>query len=156
MPFIYKTVDLLNGKVYIEQTRTNNPSYLCSGVWITNAIKKYGKENFQRVILEACSVEQLNEREQYWIAFYNSTNAEIGYNLTSGGKQATKFSEASRQKLSNSKKAHVVLDINIRTKLKERCESREKISLMRREKNWTVEIGQLPAQKILRKNVRFA
>ena len=104
MPFIYKTVNLITGKIYIGQTRTDNDSYLGSGIWICNAIKKYGKENFCRELIEICDVEYLNEREQYWISFYNSSNPDIGYNLTSGGRQSTKFSKISRQKLSDSKK----------------------------------------------------
>ena len=141
MPFIYKTVDLLNGKVYIGQTRTNNTSYLVSGVWITNAIKKYGKENFQRVVLEECSLEQLNEREQYWIALYNSTNADVGYNLTSGGKQSTKFSESSRQKMSTSKKGTRLGYKHSDDTKRKMCESRKNVSDATKEKIRLSRIG---------------
>lgn len=42
-----------------------------------------GEEGFIFSILEECTVEQLDEREIYWIKYYN-TQVE-GYNLTGGG-----------------------------------------------------------------------
>ena len=36
---------------------------------------------FEKVIIEDCSsLEQMNERERYWIAALSATNPEIGYN----------------------------------------------------------------------------
>lgn len=84
-PIIYKTTNLVNGKIYIGQDSYDNISYLGSGVRLHDAIKKYGKDNFVKEILERCTKELLNDREQYWIAFYNSIDPEIGYNLTPGG-----------------------------------------------------------------------
>ncbi len=83
---IYKTTNLINNKFYIGQDKHNNPDYYGSGIILKEAIKKYGKENFQKEILEECSSSEfLNDREIYWIDFYNSTNREIGYNITRGG-----------------------------------------------------------------------
>lgn len=42
-------------------------------------------ENFNREILEETDNDLLEEREIYWIQYYNSNNLEIGYNLTIGG-----------------------------------------------------------------------
>ena len=47
------------------------------------AFKKYGFENFSFKILEECLPEQLNDKEIYWIEFYDSF--ENGYNATTGG-----------------------------------------------------------------------
>lgn len=48
------------------------------------AIQKYGKiEEIE--ILEICAEDKLNERERYWINYYDSTNRDRGYNLTKGG-----------------------------------------------------------------------
>jgi hypothetical protein len=47
------------------------------------AIHKYGIKNFDFNILEVCSIEQLDERERYWISYYDSYNN--GYNRTPGG-----------------------------------------------------------------------
>ena len=82
---IYKILNLINSKVYIGQDSHNNPSYYGSGVQIINAIKKYGKDNFKKEILEVCDLALLGEREKYWISKYNSTDRSIGYNMTNGG-----------------------------------------------------------------------
>ena len=83
---IYKTTNHVNSKIYIGQDKNNNPKYLGSGKILYLAIQKYGVENFNKEILEVCeSVEDLNEREKYWISFYDSTNRSIGYNIALGG-----------------------------------------------------------------------
>lgn len=51
---------------------------------VDKAIKKYGK--IEKVtILERCLPEDLNEKEKYWIKKYNSTDKNIGYNISNGG-----------------------------------------------------------------------
>ena len=83
---IYKTINLISGKIYIGQDSNNNPDYIGSGNLIKLAIKKYGKENFKKTIIEECfSKEQLNEREKFWIEKLNSRDKTIGYNISSGG-----------------------------------------------------------------------
>ena len=51
--FIYKTTNLVNGKIYVgkhefSKDKRLNSSYLGSGVALKRAIIKYGKENFNR------------------------------------------------------------------------------------------------------------
>ena len=61
-------------------------SYLGSSPLLKKAIKKYGKENFTIEILEWCeSDKDLNEREVYWINYYNAIEDDMYYNLNSGG-----------------------------------------------------------------------
>lgn len=50
------------------------------------AFRKIGTDNFTFDILEECSADLLNEREQYWIAFYDTY--KNGYNQTAGGYQS--------------------------------------------------------------------
>jgi group I intron endonuclease len=45
---------------------------------IYRALKRYGYDNFEKVILEECPIELLNEREAYWATVKNSI--EKGYN----------------------------------------------------------------------------
>lgn len=47
------------------------------------ALKKDGEEAFDFTILEQCSPDQLDEKERYWISYYNTCNSE--YNIKNGG-----------------------------------------------------------------------
>jgi len=85
--YIYKTTNLVNGKIYIGKHKSNtNRRYLGSGIKLKQAIKKYGYCNFSVEILEYCKNEiELNDREKYWIAEHNSRNRNVGYNISEGG-----------------------------------------------------------------------
>lgn len=52
---------------------------------VDRAIKKYYGKIELVTVLEYCSAEELNNRERYWIKFYNSNNKDIGYNISEGG-----------------------------------------------------------------------
>lgn len=83
---IYKTTNLINGKIYVGKDSINNPDYLGSGLILNRAIKKYGIHNFKKIILEQCNTSQeLDEKEKYWIKELNSTDKRIGYNIAKGG-----------------------------------------------------------------------
>lgn len=84
---IYKTINLINNKIYIGSTKSENKFYLGSGRLISKAIKKFGKQNFKREILFNCRNEKQTElMEKYFIKKYDSTNRDIGYNVSFGGK----------------------------------------------------------------------
>lgn len=57
---------------------------------LQKAWNKYGEESFSFEILDFCPVEELNEKEVYWIDFYqcNHTRTRQGYNTTDGGEGA--------------------------------------------------------------------
>lgn len=91
--FIYKITNKVNNKVYIGQTR-----YTVESRWRQHkknfnfehrqqplylAFAKYGLENFDIEQVEEVPVAQLDEREIYWIAYYDSFRS--GYNATIGG-----------------------------------------------------------------------
>jgi len=83
---IYKTTNLINGKFYIGKDIKNNPNYYGSGVILKKAIKKYGKNNFIKEIIEVCNnAEELANREIYWISKLNAHNKKIAYNIGIGG-----------------------------------------------------------------------
>lgn len=90
---IYIIKNKFNNKVYIGQSV--NPEqrwkqYKSAAAkapenqLITKAMNKYGFENFWMEILEE-GVENYDEREKYWIQYFNSTTPN-GYNLSNGGK----------------------------------------------------------------------
>lgn len=98
---IYKITNLINGKVYIGQSvniekrfishknagfNTNNSGY---NYPLYKAIRKYGLENFSFEIIEELNNNLLNDREKYWISFYNSNDKNFGYNQTEGGDTGT-------------------------------------------------------------------
>lgn len=83
---IYKTTNIVNGKIYIGFDTRNKSNYYGSGLKIKNALKKYGKTNFKKEIIEYCNtIEELYEREIYWIAYFHSRDDSIGYNIHKGG-----------------------------------------------------------------------
>ena len=91
--YIYLIENKINGKKYIGQTTCSVKERFKQHLKdsrkhlerpLYRAISKYGKENFEIQELEKCSIEKLNEREQYWIQYYNTFYGE-GYNATLGG-----------------------------------------------------------------------
>ena len=96
---IYKHTNLINGKVYIGQTKQVPNNRWKNGAGYTRdkrlsvfalAIKKYKWINFSHEIIENDieTQEQANEREIYWIKYYNSYigfEKSNGYNMTLGG-----------------------------------------------------------------------
>ena len=119
MTVIYKAKNIINNKIYIGQSvqfkkrkwrhlyesKKNNPNN-----YFHRAIKKYGEESFEWTIIEEIKDELANEREIYWIAFYNSSNDKYGYNLTLGGgsgrKPGFKHTKETKLKMSNSTKEY--------------------------------------------------
>ena len=86
--YIYKTTNLINGRVYIGQKKgIFNPQYLGSGLLVNKAINKRGRSNFKlEVIVYAKDKEKLNELEKFYIAKYRKIfGKDILYNLTNGG-----------------------------------------------------------------------
>lgn len=98
---IYKFENKINHHVYIGQSvnisqrykdhlqryKSNFASNNEYDSAIHCALRKYGLENFSFEIIEECprDISVLNEREIFWISYYNSYNN--GYNETPGGAQ---------------------------------------------------------------------
>lgn len=86
--YIYKTTNNLNGKIYIGKKHSTifDPTYLGSGIIVNESIAKNGKENFTVELIEWCeSIDELNEREKFWISALKSQDPSIGYNIAPGG-----------------------------------------------------------------------
>lgn len=85
MNFIYITTNLINNKQYVGSHKgRKNDTYLGSGTIILKAIKKYGKKNFKRIILEECDVSINLLLEEKYIKEYN-TLIPNGYNISPTG-----------------------------------------------------------------------
>lgn len=98
MGYIYKITNKTNNKIYIGQTtkeraadRFSQHRYLArhqeqenSSSYLHRAMALEGVDNFSFEVIEEIENEFLNDKEQYWIQYYNSM-APNGYNLTLGG-----------------------------------------------------------------------
>lgn len=91
---IYKFTNKINNKIYIGQTtqtleqRVNKHlQSLDDNTYFHRSLKKYGINNFNiETIEESIPLSELDNREIYWIKYYNSYyTSGKGYNLTKGG-----------------------------------------------------------------------
>ena len=87
--YIYKTTNLINGKIYVGKHKSSyfTEDYKGSGKIIKLAIKKYGLDNFKLELVEWCEDEiSLANREIYWISYYRRLlGIENCYNIDKGG-----------------------------------------------------------------------
>lgn len=100
---IYVITNLLTGMKYVGQTtrslKERFGEHMKAKTHLGNAIRHYGVENFTVEIIEECeTLDQLNEREIFWIAKLNTKHPH-GYNMTDGGEGATGLTEESLAKL---------------------------------------------------------
>lgn len=119
MLYIYKYRNKINGKVYIGQTNNiqkringhksvmNNPKDHSYNDAFHAALRKYGYENFSFEIIEefddSFGREYLNEREVFFIEYYNSHVSKNGYNITYGGDGCNKEKLTFPQRCARSK-----------------------------------------------------
>jgi group I intron endonuclease len=96
---IYKITNLINGKLYVGKQSHENPDYFGSGKLIIAAIKKYGKHNFEKTIIdETYGDKEGSELEIFWISELNSI--QYGYNLELHGFGGI-ISNRQRRKIAN-------------------------------------------------------
>ena len=85
---IYKITKKENGKSYIGQSndieRRFGEHKRNKDIPVDIAIQKYGPDAFTFEVIEECSLDDLDEREKFWIAYYN-TYKGFGYNCNEGG-----------------------------------------------------------------------
>lgn len=98
MGYIYKITNKINNKIYIGQTtkkratnRYSQHRYLATHLdqergisYLHRAMANDGLDNFYFEVIEEIDNQLLNEREQFWIAEYNSL-VPNGYNILKGG-----------------------------------------------------------------------
>ena len=145
--FIYLTTNKINGKKYIGMCKnTHRNGYLGSGMLLKKAIRKYGKENFERIVLEECeTLERLSKAEEHWIKFYNAVESDEFYNLTTGGfggnsdylkEYWSSFSEEERKLCRNWSRKNMSGENNPMFGKKHSEETRRKIGAKSVNRNW--------------------
>lgn len=160
---IYKVTNLINNKIYIGQsvhieTRWKshrndcfNPNLDKYNCVFYNAIRKYGIDNFKFEVIEECSINQLNEREQYWIKYYNTyigfKNCQ-GYNMTLGGNTAPPHELLNYEQVQEIKKLLTTTYLSQEDIGKQFHVSSMSISDINRGNTWIDEDTEYPLRKI--------
>jgi group I intron endonuclease len=148
---VYMILNIISKKVYIGSTYSKRGF---SGRWyehkkllkrnkhpnihLQNAHNKYGLYCFEFSVMEECSEKECESKEQYWIDFFNSMDANCGYNLVSANhkKQSKETIEKRRQTLlriyaSGQRKVTDEMKSNISKALSGRKLSKERIEKCR-------------------------
>lgn len=163
---IYLFRNKINEKVYIGQTtkdiaiRTQEHlvrahTYKKNQFHFHLALAKHGIENFEVSAIDfGNSKNELDEKEIYWISFYNSMVPEKGYNSRSGG-SAGKPSEETRRRISESEKGKI-LSAETRIKLSAAAKGRQTFlgknhSEEAKEKNRQAHMGKKKSPETLQK-----
>lgn len=143
--FIYETTCLVTGMKYIgSHKRSQNPEdpddswYLGSGIYFSNALNHYGKDNFVRIILaEANNEEELIQKEEYYLNLYDCANNSVYYNIINSGYrrgiEGFVMPEDAREKISLAHRGKHFTEshkLNLSRSLKSRVKSPESIKKM--------------------------
>lgn len=132
--FLYKVTNLINGKIYYGVHNGNvDDSYLGSGSYILKAVKKYGKHNFVREVLETFNTKEEMYIREAEVVHMGMVLDPQTYNMAVGGRgglhpdslkkcieanRGKKRSEESRKKMSDSAKVRKRQPLSEKTKEK--------------------------------------
>lgn len=109
---IYGIKNTSNHKIYIGKTGMNfgdrwdsHRSLLRNNKhenpYLQRAWNKYGSDSFEFIIVEECQVNELDNKERYWIKYYKDLN--LSYNILDGGdgfnNLGTHLSEETKRKI---------------------------------------------------------
>jgi hypothetical protein len=129
---IYKTVNKINGKIYIGKHQCEDPfdDYIGSGILLQNAINKHGINNFEKTVLYIFDNEKEMNDKEIDIVNEEFVLREDTYNIALGGqggklipfKYKLNLSEDERNRRSKQ-------SINIHTGSKRSIETKEKMKI---------------------------
>lgn len=114
MGVIYFIANKSNKKIYVGQSsnfkkRWENHKFLLNknahfNPHLQSSWNKYGKDFFKFGILECCSDEEMDDKEDLWISYFDSRNQDKGYNLKGGGSNGFSRNKETCEKISKSLK----------------------------------------------------
>lgn len=120
---IYKITNTITGKIYVGQSSTLDSRWWKHQWFLNNGShhnrhlqaswNKYGAEAFTFEIIEECAPNLLDEKEAYWINYYDSYYH--GYNLDFGGQgiRGYKHTEEEIQKMRRIQAPAIVLQFDL-------------------------------------------
>ena len=165
--YIYKTTNLINGKIYIGKRKGEfTTSYKGSGKYLKNALNKYGVENFSVEVIEYCETLDIqNEREKYWISYYQNLDTPM-YNIAKGGDGGDTYCKLSktdrdimlRRKSEASRNNQIIYKENYANGHKKAWETRrkngnDKMSIEQRRKLSEAHKGYKPSKESIQKGI---
>lgn len=121
---VYKTTNLVNGKIYIgvhKQTRSKD-WYIGSGRAFSTAVKKYGRESFSKEVLFEYSTAKEAYDKEAELVNEEFVSREDTYNLVVGGRGGV------GKKLTEE---HIQIIVNSKTGVPRTKEARDKMSATR-------------------------
>src|SRR5574343_83136 len=125
---LYKTTNLINGKIYIgiHKTKDVNDGYIGSGKLLLRAVEKYGKENFNtEILLDCLSLQDLLKLEAE-IVNEDFIRRNDTYNITTGGYSG--FEHINKNGMNNSGGQNIGLKNRLKNDTNFRIEFCKKIS----------------------------
>lgn len=120
---IYKITNKVNGKIYIGQSSNLIGRWVKHKNFLKNdnhhnrhlqaAWNKYGEDNFIFEVIEECDIDELDDKENYWINYYDSYHN--GYNLDYGGKgiRGYKHTSAEINKMRRIQNTPIILQFDL-------------------------------------------
>ena len=115
---IYYILNKENGKIYIGQSidldrrlkehKTQLKSNRHENEHLQFSWNTYGEKCFEFSILKKCDEAELDDLETNYIAHFDSTNREKGYNYETGGNKNKRLSEETKRKLSEAHKGKTI------------------------------------------------
>jgi group I intron endonuclease len=116
--YVYKTTNNVTGKIYIgaHSSKILDDDYLGSGKALKDAIKKYGKENFSRCILEFFDTREEAFKKESYLVTEDFIKEDTNYNMCPGGLGSTIKTEEFKNKVSEKLKGRVFTEEHSRKK----------------------------------------
>lgn len=127
---IYAIKNKVNGYMYIGQSKNINNRWINHrsnlnnnrhhNQKLQNAWNEYGEDNFEFIVIEKCEQDVVDDREIFWIAYYNTSDRYHGYNLSTGGEASSRgvcFSDEQKEKMSQLRNPDAIVQLDLNGKL---------------------------------------
>ena len=124
---IYGIISKKTGKVYVGSSKDTYKRILAhkaalrlqyhNNQHMLRHFNMYGEDDFSYGVLEFCDETKLQDREEYWCAYFDVHDKDFGFNIASIDRSKG-FSDEHRHKISDAKMGHTVSE-ETRAKLRE-------------------------------------